>query len=151
MKLEPLMEMTAELRRPADEVGAGPLGQRSIAEVVGGRFHGPRLRGTLATPGADWILVTAGGLGLVDVRVTLKTDDGAFIYACYKGRLQFNDRALATLARGADTAFGDAYFFTQPLFETGHAGYAWLNSVVAVAEGRLTTTGVAYQVYECRH
>jgi hypothetical protein len=35
------------------------------------------------------------------------------------------------------------------LFETGAAGYAWLNGIVAVGSGRLTEGGgVAYDVFE---
>jgi hypothetical protein len=34
-------------------------------------------------------------------------------------------------------AYDDAYFMTQPRFETGDARYRWLNRVAAVGEGRL--------------
>ena len=45
----------------------------------------------------------------------------------------------------------DSDFMTQPRFETGSANYAWLNSVVAVAEGRLTGMGVEHNLFECMH
>ena len=151
MKLEPLMTMKASLRQPADVVGDVPLGQRSIAEVTGGSFEGERLKGSIVTPGADWIVVGADGIGHVDVRISLKTDDDALIYMQYLGKLVFNDALLNAFATGQGTEFGDTYFMTQPRFETGHADYAWLNAVVAVAEGHVIPGGVEYQVYECRH
>jgi hypothetical protein len=36
----------------------------------------------------------------------------------------------------------------QPRFETGDPRYAWLNRVVAVAEGRVLPNAVEYRVYE---
>jgi hypothetical protein len=37
---------------------------------------------------------------------------------------------------------------TQPRFETGDSRYAWLNRVVAVAEGRVLPSAVAYRVFK---
>jgi hypothetical protein len=37
---------------------------------------------------------------------------------------------------------------TQPRFETGHPDYAWLNSAVGVAEGRVLPNAVEYRVYQ---
>ena len=67
--------------------------------------------------------------------------------------LVFNAKVGAALAQGTGTGteFGDTYWMTQPRFETGSADYAWLNSVVAVAEGRLIENGVEYEVFECPH
>jgi len=151
MKLRPLMTLIGELRRPADLVGDVPLGQRMVAEVTGGSFEGDRLKGTIVTPGADWVLVSAGGIGHVDVRLTLKTDDDAFIYMQYLGKLVFNDKVAEAVQQGKGTEIGDTYFMTQPRFESGNPDYEWLNSIVAIAEGRLIEGGVEYRVYECQH
>jgi len=153
MKLIPLMTMQADLRQPSDMIGAVPMGTRSIAEVTGGSFAGKRLNGTILTPGADWVLVSAEGLGHVDVRITLKTNDDVLIYMQYFGKLVFNEKFAEASKQGEDMQLGDTYFMTQPRFETGSKDYAWLNSVVAVAEGRVLggATGVEYQVYECQH
>jgi len=151
MKLRPLMTMRGELRQPSDVVGSVPLGQRVIAEVTGGSFEGERLNGSVNTPGADWIMVSNDGIGHIDVRLTLKTDDGALIYMQYLGKLVFNDKMAEATAQGKETQLGDTYFMTQPRFETGSADYAWLNSIVAVAEGRVIEGGVEYKVFECVH
>jgi hypothetical protein len=145
------MTMRGDLRQPAYVVGSVPLGQRMISEVAGGTFKGERLEGTLVGPAADWVLLGADGIGHVDVRITLKTTDDALIYMQYLGKLVFNASVGAALAQGKGTEFGDTYFMTQPRFETGSPDYAWLNSVVAVAEGRLVENGVEYNVFECVH
>ena len=151
MKLKPLMTLNAELRQPSDVIGNVPLGQRMIAEVTGGSFNGERLTGTLITPGADWVMLGGDGIGHIDVRITLRTDDDALIYMQYLGKLVFNDKLSTALEQGKGTEFGDTHFMTQPRFETGSADYAWLNTVVAVAEGRLIENGVEYNVFECVH
>ena len=149
MQLNLLMTMRGDLRKPSDDIGKVPMGQRMVAEVTGGSFEGERLRGSVLTPGADWLLMGQDGVGLVDVRLTLKTHDDALIYMQYLGKLHFNEKLMAALAEGAETQFGDTYFMTQPRFETGAENYSWLNGIVAVAEGRMTSEGVEYQVYEC--
>lgn len=147
MKLEPLMNYTATLKDPVD-IGQGPNGLRSIHDVTGGTFEGPRLRGKLLPSGADWLLLDADGVGRLDVRGTLETDDGAHIYVHYHGILIMNEKVAAALAGGGETAYGDTYFITQPRFETGDSRYAWLNRIVAVAEGRVLSRAVEYKVFE---
>ncbi|MDD9961739.1 MAG: DUF3237 domain-containing protein [Gammaproteobacteria bacterium] len=149
MQLNLLMTMRGDLRKPSDDIGNVPWGRRMVAEVVGGSFEGERLSGAVLTPGADWILMGQDGVGLVDVRLTLKTHDDALIYMQYLGKLHFNEKVMAALAEGGETQFGDTYFMTQPRFETGADNYSWLNGIIAVAEGRMTREGVEYQVYEC--
>ncbi len=130
-------------------VGNGPSGLRVIAEVAGGTFEGKRLRGTVLTPGADWVLLE-GSYGEVDVRLNLLCDDGARIYMHYTGVLEQNEAATAALSGNGDTEYGDHYFVTQPRFECGADGYEWLNRIVAVAEGRLVSGDVEYRVFECQ-
>ncbi|MBT4495074.1 MAG: DUF3237 domain-containing protein [Gammaproteobacteria bacterium] len=149
MQLKLLMTLRADLRKPSDDIGSASLGHRMVAEVIEGSFEGDRLNGSVITPGADWVLLGNDGVGQVDVRITLKTDDDALIYVQYLGKLHFNEKVAAALANDGETEFGDTYFMTQPRFETGADNYSWLNGIVAVAEGRLTSTGVEYQVYEC--
>lgn len=146
MKLEPLMTYRAELRPPV-EVGAGPLGHRRIVDVSGGTFEGPRLRGRILPSGADWLLIGADGFGRLDVRATFETEDGAFFYVRYRGVLELNEKVVAALEGRAEMDYGDAYFVTQPVFETGDPRYAWLNTVVAVGEGRVLPGAVEYCVH----
>ena len=68
-----------------------------------------------------------------------------------QGLLEFNDKMNAAFAAGTGTEYGDAYFMTQPRFETGDERYAWLNRLVTVGEGRLIPSGVEYRLYACEN
>ena len=146
-KLEYLMTYRADLKPPAD-VGTGPFGSRQVYDVTGGQFEGPRLKGQIIPSGGDWLLVGADGIGRLDVRATFETDDGARIYMQYYGVIELNEKVQQALASGGETAYGDAYFMTQPRFETGDPRYAWLNKVVAVGEGRALSNAVEYRVFQ---
>lgn len=147
MRLEPLMTYHADLR-PNVRVGKGPFGRRSIGDVIGGYATGPRIRGKLLPSGADWMLLDEAGIAHIDVRLTLETEDGAYVYIQYFGVLEINEKVSNALAAGKETDFGDTYFMTQPRFESGDARYNWLNKVVAVAEGRVLPNAVEYRVFE---
>jgi hypothetical protein len=146
-RLEYLATYRADLKAPV-EIGAGPNGTRMIFDVTGGSLEGPKLKGKLLPSGGDWLLIGSDGVGTLDVRGTLETDDGARIYVQYYGRLVMNEKVTQVLASGGGTEYGDTYFMTQPRFETGDERYAWLNSVVAVAEGRALPNAVEYRVYQ---
>ena len=97
-------------------IANGPMGTRVIVDASSGTFDGPRLRGTVSGPGGDWVTVRADGTMQLDVRILLKTDDGADIYCEYKGI-------------GLD---GATHITTAPMFQTAHENYTWLNNVVAI-------------------
>ena len=147
MKLDYLMTYRADLK-PAVAIGEGPSGTRRIMDVTGGTFEGPKLRGTLLPSGGDWLVTGADGVSRLDVRATFLTDDGAHIYAQYYGINIASEKAAAKRAGGGSSDFGDAYFMTSPRFETGDPRYAWLNAIVAVAEGRGGPGFVEYRVYQ---
>ena len=147
MKLELLMTIHADLKNPV-EIGIGPYGARAIFDVTGGTFEGQRLSGKILASGADWLLIDAEGVGHLDVRVTLETQDGAHIYVQYYGVIVMNEKVNAALEQGGSTEYGDTYFMTQPRFETGDSRYKWLNGVMAVAEGCLKPGAVEYRVFE---
>ena len=111
----------------------GPQGTRTIVEVVGGRFEGPRLKATVQIPAGDWITNRADGSYRLDVRLTLKTDDGALILLTYNGIGQ-------TTSTGASLR-------VAPLFETGDARYVWLTHLQAIGVGERVGATVKYDVY----
>jgi hypothetical protein len=146
-RLEYLMTYRADLKDPID-IGAVPSGNRRIFDVTGGSFEGPRLKGRLLPSGGDWLLIGTDGIGRLDVRGTFETEDGAHVYAQYFGVLVLNEAVMGSLTQGRETQYGDTYFMTQPRFETGHPDYTWLNSVVAIAEGRVLPNAVEYRVFQ---
>ncbi|HZP40994.1 MAG TPA: DUF3237 domain-containing protein [Candidatus Binatia bacterium] len=131
------------------EIGPGPFGRRIAVEVTGGSFEGKRLKGTLLGGGGDWILVGPDGFGRLDVRIQMRTDDGALIYLAYLGLLEMNakvQQALATETAGTD--WGDQYLRSAPRMESGDPRYAWLSQSLFVSEGRLLPGRVVeYRVY----
>jgi len=69
-------------------------------------------------------------------RLTLKTDDGAFIFVEYGGRADMGSGLIAS----------------APTFQTGDERYAWLNSVQALGAGQLdqSTGRLEYTMYEVK-
>ena len=119
-------------------VGDGPAGLRVIAEVASGTVAGERLQGTLAAgSAADWLVVN-GTVGTVDVRATIRTDDGALIFVQYRGRMDVTDGP------------GSVPFHVAPTFETSDERYAWLNTVQAIGVGTTDGQAVRYEWYEPR-
>ncbi|NJM33953.1 MAG: DUF3237 domain-containing protein, partial [Rhodomicrobium sp.] len=129
--------VTARLAIVVD-IGAGPRGQRLVIPFKGGRFEGPKLRGEVLVTGGDWLLHRADGVFELDVRRTLRTDDGHHIYAAYRGILTGSAESLGRMGRGEAVPAADLYFRTTPVFETGSEKYAWLNRIVTVGIGAIT-------------
>ena len=48
---------------------------------------------------------------------------------------------------GTSSDFDDQYFRTTPRFETGDPRYAWVNTSLFVARGRVHPSAVEYEVY----
>ena len=117
------------------EVGKGPKGTRLVVDVTSIEVESDRVRASLAaTDAADWLTLSEdGSIGCVDVRFTLKTDDGAYIYVEYAGRADMANGLIAT----------------APTFQTGDERYAWLNKIQAVGAGALEENGrLIYSLYE---
>jgi len=115
-------------------IQGGPQGTRSITAVTGGTFEGARLKGTVAEfPCGDWITMRADGTFRLDVRLLLKTEDGALILMTYNG-----------IGKRAE---GGVQLRSAPQFETGDERYSWLNGVQAVGIGTAGPGTVTYEVY----
>ena len=148
LTLSPLMTYRADFTAP-DVVGPGPFGVRQVFTTTGGEAKGERLSGTLRAAGGDWLLAGADGFGRLDARATIETDDGALVYVSCVGVVELSERAMQALTQGQSTEFGEIKFITQHRFETGDPRYAWINSAVCVAEGRLLPgPAVEYNVCE---
>ncbi len=130
LKYEYLCSAEAELE-PGQPVGKSPLGTRTIVYVKSGIVKGPKINGKVLPGGGDWYLTRPDGVGEVDVRATIETDDGALIYTHYKGVIDAKN----------------GYFRTTPRYETSSEKYAWLNSIVAVGVGSSIAKGVRYDIF----
>lgn len=137
IELKPLARIDIQLGDQVD-VGPGPRGHRLVVDVVSARLTADDFEAELATnDAADWATLSEDGtLAALDVRATFKTEDGAFIYVEYGGRMDLTTGLLAT----------------APTFQTSDPRYLWLNRVQAVAAGEanLETGVLVYTVYEAK-
>jgi hypothetical protein len=99
---------------------------------VGGSFEGDRLRGKVLAGGGDWVNARGDGTFVLDLRVTLETDDGARIHMTFTG---VRDDA-------------NHYFRTVPRFETAEPKYAFLNRLLAVGIGETRPEGPVHLIEE---
>lgn len=141
IELVPLCTVQVQLRPPI-EVGTGPAGTRLIFEVESARVQGDRLRGEMVgSAAADWLLIGPEGTGSLDIRVTLRTDDGAIIFGQFYGRLDASQGVELPMT-----------IYVAPRFETGDERYAWLNRIQAIGKGAVQEDlSIAdYEFYEVR-
>jgi Protein of unknown function (DUF3237) len=129
-------------------IGQTPAGLRRIAPVTGGSFVGERLNGEVLPGGNDWVLNRADGVMVIDVRLTLKTDDNALIYLSYQGRFLAAHDAMERFAKGVPLDPSEYSLAMVARFECGDARYDWLNNVIAVGTGERTATGPIYSIFE---
>jgi hypothetical protein len=120
-----------------------------VFNVSGGQFIGDRLRGeVLPQASSDLLLVRADASYQQDVRLILRTDDGALILMTYRGVRHASPEVSARIARGEQVGPSDYYLRTAPFFETSSPKYAWLNKIVSVGIGERQPNGVTYEVFE---
>jgi hypothetical protein len=100
----------------------------------GGWVGGPRIKGTILPPGGDWSRVLPSGASRLDVRLTIKTDDGALIYMSYNGIFYDSKEAEDRAAKGEVLTSKDLYFVIAPTMQTAAAKYDWLNGIRCVGK-----------------
>lgn len=129
-------------------IGVAPGGDRRVGIVAGGTFSGDRLNGTVMEGGADWIIARPDGCMLLDVRLVLKTDDGALIGLTYRGLRHGPAEIMAKVAAGEPVDAALYYFRTSILFETSAEKYDWLNRIIGIGTGSRSASGPEYEIFE---
>jgi hypothetical protein len=143
---EHLFDIDVDLE-PAQAVGQTPAGGRSIILIKAGTVSGPKLIGTVLPGGGDWLMTRSDGVGELDVRLTMKADDGGLIYMTYRGILKAAPEIFGRVFSGQDVPLSEYYFRTTPRFETSAEPHAWLNSRICVGVGAFGPNKVAYRVF----
>ena len=149
-RLEFLYQISVFLDPPL-AIGEHTGGNRQIVPITGGSFEGPRLKGKVLAGGADWLLVRPDGVGVLDVRYTIQTDDGALIYVYYSGYLTRVLELFPRWAAGEQIPHEEYYFVVTPRIETSAPQYGWLQQVVVLGMGYLIPGGVGYHVFAVHH
>ena len=114
------------------------IGSRTVVGVTGGTFEGPKLKGKVVGPGADWPLRISDTFRVLDVRTILVTDDEQKIYMTYRG-------VIRTPPAGQQ---GERYWRTTPIFETDSKKYEWLTQIVSVGVSFTMPQRVCYRIFE---
>ena len=142
IELVPLCTLGVQLQPPI-AVGTGCAGTRVIFEVASAQVKGDRLRAEMTgAAAADWQLIGPEGTATLDVRATLRTDDGAIIF------MQCNGKSPSDSSQGVQLP---ATIYVAPRFETGDERYAWLNRIQAVGKGTIhEDLSLDYEWYEVR-
>lgn len=143
----PLFVMRLDVA-PLQVVGQTPGGFKRIGVVPSGVFEGERLSGQVLDGGADWQSVRTDGTVTLDVRLSLRTDDGALVMMAYKGLRHGPPDVIGRLDAGEDVDPADYYFRINPLFETAAPNYAWLNGVMAIGVGQRLKSSAIYSLFE---
>jgi hypothetical protein len=143
----PLFVLRLRVPRVFD-IGASPGTHRRVGVVDGGVFDGERLSGEVLDGGADWQAVRADGATELDVRLVLKTHDGALIAMRYNGLRHGPADVLARIGQGEVVDPSTYYFRITGAFETAAAKYDWLNRILAIGIGHRLATGPTYSLFE---
>jgi hypothetical protein len=142
-----LMTMTLAVSG-MQSIGATPNGDRRVDLVAGGKFEGPKLRGTVLPGGADWIIARSDGSTTLDVRIVLQTDDGAAIGMTYRGMRHGPAAVMQRVNSGEFVDPSEYYFRTAVAFETAAPKYDRLNRIIAVGTGSRPPEGPVYDIFE---
>ena len=90
------------------------------------------------------------GVGLVDVRATIKTHDNALIYTAYSGVMDFGKDGYEKLPKGEVPPVVSIH--VTPRCYTSHPKYQWLNRIqcVGIGQSDMSRSEVAYDIYAIR-
>ena len=148
--MEHICSYTATLESPPELIGPTPEGLRLNVYVTGGEVTGPRLRGRVRPVGGDWLTIRTDGVGILDVRATIETHDGALIYIAYTGVGDLGEDGHARFLGGEPPRV--LPLRTAPRLQTSHPDYTWVNrfQYVNVGEVDFESFAVAYDLYALR-
>lgn len=146
LKTEHLFSYEATLA-PPEVIGPVVEGIRVNFWVTGGVVKGPRITGKLRPEGADFFTLRPDGVGLLNVKAVIETDDGALIDLAYEGIADLGADAHARFLAGDPPTRLELR--TTPRLRSTHPAYADLarRLHVGVGVGQLDTLSVSYDIY----
>jgi hypothetical protein len=128
-------------------VGQTPNAFRRIGVVEGGSFEGERLSGEVVS-GNDWQAVRTDSCIKLDVRLVLRTTDGALIVMTYQCLRAGPQSIIEKLDKGEAVDPRSYYFRMNPMFETSAPKYDWMNRILAIGVGHRLPNGPLYSIFE---
>jgi hypothetical protein len=117
---------------------------------------GQAIEGTVEW-GADWAMIRSDDVGKMDVRLMIRTDDGALIYSWYEGLFAAGPRGFRQMISekppmGTEHEPLVAPCYITPRYQTAHPKYEWLMKHQCVGLGQLqiiksTVRSVSFDIY----
>ncbi len=149
-QLEHIFTFGATLENPPEVIGPVPEGIRVNFYCLGGEISGPRLQGKCRAVGGDWLTLRTDGIGILDVRTTLESHDGALIAITYSGVADLGKDGYQNFLEGKLPPRLTLHIV--PRCQTAHPDYLWLNRIqcLGIGEIDMATSYVNYDVYAVR-
>ena len=154
-RASPNLEYLASIRVPLREpeiVGVTPGGLMVnwFWSPNEGSVIGLKGRAKVRKDGGDWMIIRRDGIGVMNVRATVETEEGAILFASYLGSCDFGENGYENFLakRWPDVAPTR----TAPRIETAHPDYLWLNRLqcVGIGEVRMRELVYTYDLYAMR-
>jgi len=139
-------DITVDVAPPVD-LGHTAIGRRLVFNIEGGAFTGPYASGEMLPGGADWQTLRDDGVAELDVRCTMRTDDGVLIGVRSVGIRDAAPEVAARILRGEPVSDDEYYFRTTPRFEVSGERYPELIRRVFIGVGIRLPDTVALRVY----
>lgn len=146
LRMRPLFVLREQVP-PLLVVGQTPNAFRRIGVVQGGSFEGERLSGEVVS-GNDWQSVRTDSCIKLDVRLVLRTTDGALIVMTYQCLRAGSPEIIEKLDKGEPVDPTSYYFRMNPMFETASRKYDWMNRIITVGVGHRLADGPLYSIFE---
>ncbi len=142
--LEYLSHFTIHLGgSPPEIIGETPEGIKVNWYISSGEFIGPKLNGKINHEGGDWMTIRRDGVGIMDVRATLETSDGALIFIHYPGYFELGEKGYENFLKNKWPPTPPTR--TTPWMITSHPKYLWVNRLQCIGIGRVIMKEPIYE------
>ena len=135
-RIEYLSHLTIHLGEgPPEIIGETPEGIKVNWYISSGEVSGPKLNGKIRAVGGDWMTIRPDGIGVMDVRATIETTDGALIYISYLGYFELGEEGYQNFLQKKWPPTPPTR--TTPRMSTAHPKYLWVNRLQCFGIGRV--------------
>lgn len=136
--------------QPPEVLGPVPDDIRINFYAADGKVWGPKCQGKLRPVGGDWMVLRRDGVAVLDVRITIETDDGALLFVTYEGVVDFGPDGYANFLKGQIPE--RMAVRAAPRIATAHPAYAWMNrcQFLAIGEAQPMAHTITYEIYAVR-
>lgn len=128
---------------PPEIIGETPDGIKVNWYISSGEFSGPKLNGKIRHEGGDWMTIRRDGVGIMDVRATLETNDGALIFIHYQGYFELGENGYENFLKNKWPSTPPTR--TTPWMSTAHPKYLWVNRLQCIGIGRVIMKEPIYE------